>query len=147
MRIFRPHRGTFDGWRFYSVVIDDAERHHIADTQVLDVEGDSHEITVAGGGFTSGPVCLTTKSDEVVLCELAANPQQGDPPVRLTVISEAEAQQRVLRFDKPPYVGGKWKGLATAISGIGVSFGFAIVTAGLFIAALSKLAHPASIGA
>ena len=50
------------------------------------------------------------------------------PLVRVSTISEADLQDRLLRFDRPPYFGGKKKGIISAIGATVLAAGFTVVT-------------------
>lgn len=147
MKIFRPHRGNFDAWRRYEITVDGIERHRLADTQLLDIEGASHSLVVTAGPYVAESKGVVADAEQVVICELSANPAREDASVRLSVVSEDDAQQRVLRFDRPPYSGGRLLGMGRGILAVGIAFGFALLTLGVLIADLPKLAHPADIPA
>lgn len=142
MRIYRPHRGNFDAWRRYTVQVDGKEEHRIADGEFLELPGNRHHLSVTVGGYCSGDILVEVHSGEVVICELAANPETDDPAVRVVVVSEATWQQRLLRFDRPPYVGGRSLGLVSAIAASVIAMGFAVVTLIVCIRLLIHLANP-----
>lgn len=143
MRIFRPHRGNFDAWRRYQILVDGADNHRISDTQLLEIEGDTHVLAVTVGRYNSDPLTITADGEHVVLCELTANPHQEAPAVQISVVSEAEAQQRVVRFDRPPYPRGTVVGLSLGILSTAITSAICLVIGFLVAVNLPKLAHPA----
>jgi len=145
MRLYRPHRGNFDAWRRYRVVFDGVDVHHIADTQLLTVDGSNHRLSVSVGPYSSGDVEMHPTDGQVVICELAANPDQTNPPMRLSLVSESELQERLLRFDAPPYVGGRLSGVTRAIASTVIAAAIAIAALFFCILLILRFAHPNGI--
>lgn len=130
IQLYRPHRGNFDAWRRYIITVDGDTKTWIADGQLRYLHGPEHIISVSVGIYrdlyTSGDVRVTCDTGGVYICELAANPNTERPAVRILRVSEEEAQQRVLRFDRPPYIGGRAIGLLQALVAIGAAGAFAV---------------------
>ncbi len=124
MRILRLHRGNFDAWRAYKVEIDGHKHYRLHDGEMLEMPGNTHRLYVSVGPYSSVATSYLLLPDEVIVCEMAANPKRERPGIRLRIAKEKDVQQEVLRFDGPPYSSGNTRMgvaralVATALAGI-----------------------------
>ena len=116
VRIYRPFRGNLDNWRQYAMLCADNRKvvNRISAGQLLDYRARGL-VQFKAGRYTSECVELSQADGRALLCELAANPRVDPHPLRLRWIPPDELRQCVLRFDRPPYFGGRVVGLTIAI--------------------------------
>jgi hypothetical protein len=136
IRLFRPHRGNFDAWRKYAIYEEGVKIGTIADGEVVSLDPPPHEIRVSVNGFQSERLTIGEKNPEqpsrILLCELAPNPREDTDPLRLSWTSCDTVQQRVVRFDRPPYSSGRFPeiylaiGATSAFGLIGLAFLFGV---------------------
>ncbi len=143
VRIYRATRGNFDTWRSYSVVSGDKVVCRLSAGRVICFPADTRSIHVEAGRYRSKTIDLSTPQDDLLICELSANPKSDKKPLRLEWISEEDVQQRLLRFDRPPYVGGKTVGLITAL---GAMLAFAVGGMLVLITSILRIIHAPSVG-
>jgi len=114
-QLFRPTRGNFDQWHRYRVLSKGRHVGTIASGQLLPVPRDYFPITIHAGMFVSREIHTAKAPDQILICELSANPKNDPEAILVHWISEQDVQQRVMRFDRPPYWGGRAYGLTLAI--------------------------------
>lgn len=145
MAIYRPHRGNFDAWRRYKVEVDGTTTYQLADGQVLWLPGTTHSLSVVAGAFQLRDVLVAVHDDEKVICELASNPRGSGDPIKVLVLADKEFHERLLRFDKPPYIGGRFGGLMSAVTSTVITLGVAIMAVSICLGLLIRFANQKDI--
>ena len=138
LRLYRPHRGNFDQWRRYDVTINGSKHLKIADGQVIDLGCVTCTLEVSIGRSLSYMTQVNGLHGQVCVCALAINPKTDTPPIILEMVNEADLQSRLLRFDRPPYFGGRKVGLIFAVASTILVAGLAVMAVGGSILGFSK---------
>lgn len=125
MYIFRKNcRRLKAAWRRYDLFVDDKRYCRIADGELVNIDDGRHTIFVSTGRVHSKKIKVDGAADTVILCERVPAVNNGRPVIKLTVTNVDNVQDSLLRFDRPPYIGGRVSGLLQAIGSIGAVIGF-----------------------
>jgi hypothetical protein len=142
--LYRAHEGNFAAWRRLDVVVDGEEIYQIADCELLEIPGNKHRLCIKLGDYSSQELDLNTQENEVVVCQLSARGSQDPVPIRLEVVSVDDLQHELLRFDRPPYSGGRVPGLVKAFAAITAIALFGIATLIASVVMMILMANPAN---
>ncbi len=142
LRVYRQRQGNFDGWRRFTVWIDDAPTRRLSSLELINVhpKNSSYDIQFSQGSYSSAKLHVEPGETRSLVAVTTANPKTEVPQIRTYWVDADELKQQVQRFDRPPYIGGIRGGLTQAI---GATLLFLVGGAAFTVAEITKgIAQP-----